>query len=44
MTTLEMGTFTEDEKNEVLAELRYYKKWLKYDARGEKRITLSPNG
>ena len=41
MTQLELGAFTEEEKKEMLSNIRHYNKGLRSDARGEKQITLT---
>jgi predicted nucleic acid-binding Zn-ribbon protein len=38
---LEKGLFTEEEKEQMLAMVRHYDKWLVADAKGENRITLT---
>ena len=38
---LEKGLFTEEEKEQVLAMVRHYDKWLEEDVKGENRITLT---
>jgi hypothetical protein len=38
---LEKGAFTSQEKEEMLAMVRHYDKWLEEDVKGENRITLT---
>jgi ABC-type transporter MlaC component len=41
LADLTKGLFTEQEKEEVLAMVRHYDKWLEADVKGENRITLT---
>jgi molecular chaperone DnaK (HSP70) len=41
LTNLEKGLFTEEEKEEILAMVRHYDKWLEDDTKGQSRITLT---
>jgi uncharacterized protein (UPF0335 family) len=38
---LEKGLFTEEEKEQIMAMVRHYDKWLVADTKGKERITLT---